>query len=175
MRITVSGHIGSGKTTVSKFLSELTSYEVYSGGYFFRKLSDEAGISLEQMNLNAEKDDGIDVSLNNMIRDFLRSHDNVIVESRLAGWISYSSGIPAFRVFLDATREERTRRVSKRENNRDMAQKVVMREESENFRFREYFNFNMEDKSIYDVVIDTEKGTADEIANKIFRMVFSNA
>ncbi len=175
MRITVSGHIGSGKTTVSKILSDLTSYDVYSGGYFFRQMSEDMHVSLEEMNLMAEKDSRTDVTLNNMIRDFLRDHDDIIVESRLAGWISYSAGIPAFRVFLDASREVRIARVSIRENDRNMAEKVVMWEESENFRFKEYFGFSMEDKSIYDVVIDTEKGSADEIANEIYRMVFSNA
>ncbi len=175
MRITVSGHIGSGKTTVSLILSKLTSFKVYSGGYFFRKMSEDMDISLEEMNIMAEKDSKLDVTLNNLIEEFLKNNDNVIVESRLAGWIAHSSNIPAFKVFLDASREVRINRVSIREHDKEIAQRVVLREESENFRFREYFQFFMDDKSIYDVVMNTELGSADEIANEIYKLAFSNA
>ena len=138
-------------------------------------MSEDMDISLEEMNIMAEKDSKLDVTLNNLIEEFLKNNDNVIVESRLAGWIAHSSNIPAFKVFLDASREVRINRVSIREHDKEIAQRVVLREESENFRFREYFQFFMDDKSIYDVVMNTELGSADEIANEIYKLAFSNA
>jgi predicted cytidylate kinase len=175
MRITISGHIGSGKTTVSKILSGLTNFSVYSGGFFFRKISEEQGISLEEMNFMAEKDSKLDFELNSLIEKFLMEHNNIIVESRLSGWIAYSANIDAYKVFLDASRNTRIDRVNKRESLSNIAEKVISREISENYRFKEYFNFDMNDKSIYDVVMDTEKGSADEIANQIYRMALSHA
>ena len=50
MRITVSGHIGSGKSTVAKILSDLTGYVPYSGGFFFRKKAGELSLSITEFN-----------------------------------------------------------------------------------------------------------------------------
>ncbi len=174
MRISISGHIGSGKTTVSNILGKLTGYKVYSGGYFFRKLADEMGVSIEDLNLLAEKDDTLDFKLNEIIEQFMKENDCIIVESRLSGWISYRAGIETFRIFLDASLDTRVSRVSKREDLEDVRNLVKLREDSENLRFLKFFNFRMEDKSIYDTVINTETGSAEEIANKIYKLVFPN-
>ena len=172
MKITVSGHIGSGKTTVAKFLGEMTGYQVYSGGYFFRKMASQMGMTIEQFNKYAETDSTMDFKLNRMIEDFIRSNDNIIVESRLCGWIAYSAKIPAFKVFLDAPLSVRIKRVGARENLKELEEKVRMREDSENFRFKEYFNFDMDDRSIYDAVIDTTEGGAEYVAEKIYSLAF---
>ncbi len=175
MRITISGHIGSGKTTVSNILGGLTGYQVYSGGFFFRRMAKEMGISLEELNLISEEDSSTDFKLNELIEQFIRDHDEIIVESRLAGWISYNAKIPVYRVFLEGSLETRVRRVASRENQADMMEKVRIREQSEDKRFKSFFNFDMDDKSIYDTVINTEEGSAEEIANKIYKLVFSRS
>ncbi|MCL4345355.1 MAG: cytidylate kinase family protein [Candidatus Thermoplasmatota archaeon] len=172
MRITVSGHIGSGKSTVSNFLGQLTGFKVYSGGFFFRKLAEDRGMTIEEFNKFAENDDTMDFILNREIEVFLRDNDNIIVESRLSGWIAHSSGIDAFKVFLDAPLDERIRRVGIRETSPDIRNRVISREESEDLRFRNYFNFDMDDKSIYDAVIDTTEGGADYVAKKIYSIIF---
>ncbi len=175
MRISISGHIGSGKTTVANLLGNLSGYKVYSGGYFFRKIAEEKQLTLEQLNLESEKNDDLDFKLNAMIEQFFRDHDNIIVESRLAGCISHQAHIKVFRVLLTASLETRVRRVSGREAGDDILDRVRLREESENRRFKKYFNFDLDDKSIYDTVIDTEQGSAEEIANKIYKLAFSNS
>ncbi|MGP6207307.1 (d)CMP kinase [Cuniculiplasma sp. SKW3] len=175
MKITVSGHIGSGKSTVSNFLSQLTGFKVYSGGYFFRKLAENMGLTIEEFNKFAETDDSMDFRLNREIEKFLRENDNIIVESRLCGWIAYSAGISAFKVFLDAPLEERVRRVTQRESSEDVRKRVLEREHSENLRFKKYFNFDMDDKSIYDAVIDTTEGGAEYVAKKIYDYIFPHA
>lgn len=175
MKISISGHIGSGKTTVSTKLGELSGYMVYSGGYFFRKMADEKHLTVEQLNLESENNDDLDFQLNKMIENFFRDHDNVIVESRLAGWISFSANIDVFRVFLDASLATRVDRVSERESDSHIMNRVRLREESENRRFKKFFNFDMEDKSIYDTVINTEEGSAEEIANKIYKHIISHS
>ena len=175
MRITVSGHIGSGKSTVSNFLSQMTGYKVYSGGFFFRKIAEEMGMTIEEFNRFAETDQAMDFRLNQQIETFLKNNDNIIVESRLCGWIAYSAGIEAFKVFLEAPLEERVRRVNQRESSKDLTQRVMERENSENLRFKKYFNFDMDNKSIYDAVIDTTQGGAEYVAKKIYNLIFPNA
>ncbi|MGP6219823.1 (d)CMP kinase [Caldiplasma sukawensis] len=167
MRITISGHIGSGKSTVSSILSNLLGYKVYSGGYFFRKLGEDKNISIEDVNKLAENDPKLDHELNNMIKEFMEKNDFIIVESRLSGFISWKFSIPAFRVFLDAPREVRMERVKQRDGKSFNPELFIDREESENMRYKKYFQFDMDDLSIYDLIVDTTSGGPDQIAKKI--------
>ncbi|MCL4349943.1 MAG: cytidylate kinase family protein [Candidatus Thermoplasmatota archaeon] len=171
MRITISGHIGSGKSTVATVLSNLTGYPIYSGGYFFRAKAKELNVSLTEYNIMMEKDSAEDRKLNDSIGKFLLEHNNIIVESRLAGWIASKSGISAFKVFLDAPLEVREMRINGRSDHEN-ALEMKKREESEDLRFLEYFGFRMDDTSIYDAVIDTTEGNADYVAGKIYRLAF---
>lgn len=167
MRITISGHIGSGKSTVSSILSNLLGYRTYSGGFFFRKLGEEKKISIEEVNKLAENDPVLDHELNNMIREFMEKNDFIIVESRLSGFISWKFSIPAFRVFLDAPLDVRMERVKQRDGSSFNKDLFIKREESENMRYKKYFNYDMDNLSIYDLIVDTTKGGPDQIAKKI--------
>ncbi len=172
MIITLSGHIGSGKSTVASILSELTGYRSYSGGYFFRKKAGEMNLSIADFNTLMETDATEDRKLNKMIGSFMTGNNDLIVESRLAGWIAKEYGISAFRVFLEAPMDVRIQRIQEREGP-DKIDDMVQRENSENRRFMEFFGYDMDDTSIYDAVIDTTEGNADYVAKKIYRLAFS--
>ena len=174
MRITISGTIGSGKSTVAKLLGNLTGFKVYSGGYFFRKAAQDHGMTVEEFNRFLENDPEYDQQLNDQIESFIRDNDNIIVESRLTGWLSYRANISAFRVFLDADIDERVRRVKKRDTPGETRKLLIEREESEIKRFRDFFNIDFTDKRIYDLVMDTDNITAQEAARRIYDMVISN-
>ncbi|MHB8361531.1 MAG: (d)CMP kinase [Thermoplasmataceae archaeon] len=174
MRIAISGTIGSGKSTVARILSEMTGYEVFSGGYFFRQAAIERNITVEQFNKLLEEDPQFDTDLNNIIQNFVRSRDNIIVESRLIGWLSYRVGIEAFKVFLDANLNVRVSRVKERDSTENTKKLITEREESENRRFMEFFKIDFSDKRIYDLVLNTDNISAEETARRIYDMVFSN-
>ena len=46
MHITITGRLGSGKTTVARMLAEKRSYTYYSTGNIMRELAAEAGLSI---------------------------------------------------------------------------------------------------------------------------------
>ena len=172
MIITLSGHIGSGKSSVASILSELTGYRSYSGGYFFRKKAEEMKLSIAEFNTLMENDATEDRKLNRMIGTFMTENKDLIIESRLAGWIAKEHEIQAFKVFLDAPMDVRVKRVQEREGPHHV-EEMVQRENSENKRFIEFFGYDMDDTSIYDAVIDTTEGNADYVAKKIYRLAFS--
>ncbi|MHB1493417.1 MAG: (d)CMP kinase [Thermoplasmataceae archaeon] len=174
MRITISGTIGSGKSTVASILSRMTGYKVFSGGYFFRKAAEDHGMTVEEFNRFLESDPTFDTKLNNNIKKFLSDNDNIIVESRLIGWLSWRGKIPAFRVFLDADIDERVRRVQKRDSSEETKNLLLDREESEIKRFREFFEIDFSDKRIYDLVLNTDSITAEEASRRIYDMVNAN-
>ena len=172
MRITISGPIGSGKSTVGYIIAERLGLSFFSGGYFFREQASSLGMDVVQYNRYAESHREIDIDLDSMIVDFLRGHDDVVVESRLAGWLCYRDNLPAFKVFLSANQQVRIDRIRKREGDgSEVAKKAIEREASEVKRYLEYNNIDYSDTSIYDVVINSDDLTAQEVAERIYGRV----
>lgn len=169
MRFTISGPIGSGKSTVGKILAKSLGYEFFSGGYFFREQARKHGMSVEEFNLFAEGHPEIDRKQDDMIAEFLASHDNIVVESRLAGWLCEVHNIEAFKVFITASFETRLSRISRREGEmRELAGLIRVREESEHRRYMELYSIDYGNTEVYDLVINTDALSASRVAEQIY-------
>lgn len=173
MRITISGPIGSGKSTVGRRLAERLNFNFFSGGTFFRELAKKHNMSLEDFNVYAEEHPEIDKQQDQLILDFLKDHDNVVVESRLSGWLCHKNGVDAFKIFIGASREERIRRVSGRESSsyENTARDLIRREESEIKRYKELYGIDYKITDIYDYVIDTDNISAEDVVLDIYDKV----
>ncbi len=173
MRLTISGPIGSGKSSVGKKLASLLGYDFFSGGTFFRQLADKYGMSLEEFNVYAENHIEIDKQQDQLILDFMKQNDNVVVESRLVGWICYGNSIDSFRIFIDAPFETRVKRVSGREKSDQsrIRELVKEREESEIKRYREFYGIDFRDGKYYDLIINTDKLSVQQVVNEIYDKV----
>ena len=167
MLLTVSGPAGSGKTTFAEALADELGYEYVSGGDIFRSLADERGLSLVEFNKLAERDDQVDRDLDRRLRETARERDGVVLESRLAGWMA--GDYADLKFWLDAPTEVRLARVAEREDTTVEAhrQRFHERAESEARRYEEYYNIDIEDRTIYDMVINTARwnpGTVVDVA-----------
>jgi cytidylate kinase len=159
MLITVSGPAGSGKTTFAEALAESLSYEYVSGGDIFRSMADERGVSLVEFNKLAEEDDQVDRDLDRRLRDIAAERTDLVLESRLAGWMAGEHADLKF--WLDAPDSVRYERIADREDKSvDIAREETdERAKSEAKRYREYYNIDIENRSIYDLVINTARWT----------------
>lgn len=159
MQITVSGLPGSGTTTISKFLAEYYELELISSGEIFRRLAKERGMTLAEFGALAEKDPSIDLALDTNQRSIIRCQDNLVLESRLAGHMA--SGVPnVIKIWIKAPLPVRVKRIQRREKSASFDEefkKTVLREKSEALRYTNYYNIDITDLSIYDLVIDSEK------------------
>ncbi|MEF8848767.1 MAG: AAA family ATPase [Candidatus Thermoplasmatota archaeon] len=171
--ITISGEVGSGKTTVGKKLSEKTGYEYVYSGMIFRKLAEEHDKTLAEFGEYCEKNEKIDKQLDEYQLNILKNKDDIIVEGRLAGWLAFKNKINSLKIFLTADLEERTRRVIKREKGdiEKRKKKIISREKSEQNRYKKYYDIDIKDRSIYDLVIDTTDKTSDEIVDLIYKKI----
>jgi len=170
MRITISGPIGSGKSTAGKILAERLGYDFFSGGYFFRQKAKEMGMSLEEFGTYAENHPEIDREIDDLNLRLLKEKENVVLESRLAGWICVKNGIDAFKVFIDASPYIREARVKGRDNVSN-GEAITAREYSERKRYMEFYSIDPEDTEIYDLIISSDALSAEQVADEIYARI----
>ena len=163
MLITISGPPGSGKSTVAAALADVLDLEHVSGGDIFRGLADERGYSLSEFNSLAEEDESIDRDLDRRLRETARERDGVVLESRLSGWMA--GDYADLRVWLDAPLGVRAARIADREGTavEDARMETAARENSEKRRYKEYYDIDFEDRSIYDLAVNTARWDAETV------------
>jgi cytidylate kinase len=163
MLITVSGPAGSGKSTLAANLAAALGYDQVSGGDIFRDLAAERGMSLVEFNRAAEDDESVDLDLDRRLRSTARERDDLVLESRLAGWMAGDHA--DLRVWLDAPLEVRAARIADREdkNVERAAEETRARTESEAGRYRDYYGIDIDDLGIYDLVVNTARWDAEGV------------
>jgi predicted cytidylate kinase len=166
--ITISGTPGSGKSTVAVLLEKKLEIKRIYSGMIFRETADKYKMSLEEFGRFCEKNNDIDKELDDRQLEILKKGD-VILEGRLAGWLAYLNKIPAFKIIIDTDIETRANRIVNREagNVEKRKKEIIKREKSEILRYKKYYNIDLKDTSIYDLVIDSGDKTPEEIVGII--------
>ncbi|WP_129113182.1 (d)CMP kinase [Halegenticoccus tardaugens] len=157
MLITVSGPPGSGKSTNAAELAARFGLEHVSGGDIFRALAAERGYSPVEFNELAEEDEGIDRDLDRRLYEIAKERDDLVLESRLAGWLA--GDFADLRLWLDAPLGVRAARIADREDKPVAVarEETERRETSEKKRYRAYYDIPIDDLSIYDVAFNTAR------------------
>ena len=173
MLLTVSGPPGSGKSTTAAALAEAFDLEHISGGDIFRELAAERGYSPVEFNELAEEDDQIDRDLDRRLDEIAQERDDVLLESRLAGWLAGDAA--DIRIWLDAPLNIRAERIADREGKDvDVAREETdRREASEAKRYHEYYNIDIRDRGIYDIVYNTARWSPEGVLGMLTTAVDS--
>lgn len=140
----------------------------------FRALADERGLSVAEFSKIAENHAAIDVELDKRLAARAQEGD-VVLESRLAGWIATNEGLDGLRVWIACDPDERARRVAEREGIPRAAARQAndVREASERQRYEEYYGIDISDLSIYDLVLDSGALAPDDLTAAILERVGS--
>jgi cytidylate kinase len=166
--ITISGLPGSGKTTVARLVArELGLAHVYAGN-IFRRQAEAGGLSLEEYVRRAETDPSIDRELDRQMEERAAAGEAVL-EGRLAAFMADRAGAPALKVFLAASEAVRARRISGREGGAaaERLREIQAREASDHRRYLDLYGVDYHDTSRYDLVMETDRRTPEEIAQAI--------
>ena len=173
MRITISGPPGSGKTTACNRLSEILGLKAVVFGKIFRELAAEKHLSLLEFGELAEKDPSIDEAIDAKILEIARENEDIILESRLSAYMLSRNSIPAFKIYLGASPEVRMSRIGVREGQtlEDAKRETVERQASEAKRYKMYYDIDINDMSVYDLVVNTDNLDPDGVIETILKAI----
>ncbi len=174
MVITISGDIGSGKSTVGRMLVQKLDYKYLSTGGIQRQIAREMGLTTLQLNVLSEKSSDIDDRIDAHTIAISEAPDNYVVDSRLAWHFIPSS----FKVYLQCSTEEAARRISldssrlgeKKETNvRNLLDKILDRRASEKRRFLQKYNVDYTLLHQYDIVVNTTSISPETVMDEVLR------
>jgi CMP/dCMP kinase len=175
MIITITGSLGSGKSTIAKLLAEKLNYKHYSTGDFMREMATERSMTLLELSKAAENDKSIDKALDDRQVDIGKRENNFVIDARL-GWYF----IPhAVKIFLDVKDEAAAKRIfdARRPDEKynttleKTLENIKTRRESEKKRYFEYYSVDYYDKKNYDFVLDTTKINVEQVLGKVYDFV----
>src|SRR3989344_1396712 len=122
LKITISGKICTGKTTLFRNLQKKLNWPVFSTSQYFRDLAGKQKLSLEKAEEQNEK---TTKKVDLRVRDLLKSKGNLIAEGWMTG-IMANDYPSILKVLLTCDNSVRIKRFSARDNiNHEQAKKMV--------------------------------------------------
>lgn len=166
MKITITGSLYSGKSTLAKSLSEELNMKLYTVGEIQRHLAQERGMTIKEYNLYMDAM-GLDEVIDKKTAEIGQKYDNFIFDARLA-W----NFIPdSFKIFLKVSEEEAVKRAildhirnaEEYKDEQEARRSILERINIENCRFKKLYNVDLYDMNNYDLIIDTSKLQLEEV------------
>lgn len=167
-KITISGKICTGKTTLFKNLQHKLDWPSFSTSQYFRQMAKTENLSLESAQ---EQNDKVTKEVDYKVKDLLKSEGKLIAEGWMTGIMADSfPGI--LKILLISDDKIRIRRFSRRE-------KITLAEAEERINKREsnlfsklqqiYRRSDFFDQKNYNLVINTSNKQPTEIVNEVLR------
>jgi len=172
-KITISGRICTGKSTLFKHLGDKLQWETFSTSTYFRTYAAQKGYSIDKAE---EQNKKITQKIDYMVRDMLESKSNLIAEGWMAGVMAYD--VPdALKVLLVCPNTIRYRRYAQRESVTLGQARTKITEREENLLSTLSTIYGIDDildPKRYNIVIDTEKSNPLEVLDEVLHEIHPN-
>lgn len=169
MLISITGKLGSGKSTICNLLKDRYGFEIYSTGAFQREVARKMGITTLELNKRLREDPSLDYVIDDAVKQLSieRAQDKLIFDSRMAWHFAEKS----FKIFLTIEPCEAARRVMLNQrgceefyaDENEACEKLVERSQVEQARFMQIYGVDYYDFNNFDLIVDTTHRTPEEI------------
>lgn len=175
MHITITGNLGSGKSSIGKILCEKYNFEIYSTGKVQRELASQMNLSTLELNQLMMSDRKYDHMIDDETSRISRAHKDkdIVFDSRLAWHFVEHS----FKVFVSVSLDVAAKRIMN--DQRGSVEKYSSLEEAKNLlaeraktestRYKDIYNLNYMDFSNYNLIIDSTYCSSEIIADIIIK------
>ena len=169
MRITISGLPGAGTTTVSKKLAKKLNYKHIDVGQVFRESALEHKMSLFDFERYVLEHLEEDRKIDEKIMNYAKENENIILEGRLTGWMTEKHKIPSFKIWFSAPKKVRAERIAQREriSFKEALKDINLREAAIRKRYKKCYGIDIDNTSVYNLIVDSSKKSPGEIVNFI--------
>ena len=163
--ITIAGALGSGKSSTGKRVASELGYSHFSSGDLFRAIAKERGLSIEEINKQAELEQEIDHAVDERLRQMADEMDFVIDSKMADHWMPESFKVylaldphtAAKRIYNHIKKEGRMSQDA--ESVEHVFETTAARQASEKKRYMTLYGVDVEDLSPFDLVVDTAPNT----------------
>ena len=170
--ITISGAVGSGKSTVAKMLAQKLGWQYYSTGMAQRQIAKEMGITTLELNALSVKDKSIDKKIDAIFKNPPWGDDNCVVDSRLAFHFIPKS----FKICLTVRDEIAGKRIlndpirsseHKYHSIKEATEASQKRHQLELKHFIKNYGLDIDNKDNFDLVVDTTHLSVEQVCQVI--------
>ena len=176
--VTISGHPGSGTSTLVDGLCQHLHWNKINGGQIFRDLAKEKGLTLEEFGQYCSEDETVDKELDALLTQTMLSGESPeIIESRLAGWWAFKNNIDCARIWIDVSEDIRASRVVNREGGSHSEQLQLIRErmDYDGARYMRYYAIDIDSHDPYTCVIQSDDLNAVEVLELVLQHLEASA
>lgn len=173
MLISITGKLGSGKSTVCNIMKERYGFEIFSTGSINREYARSLGITTLELNKRLKEDPGLDKEIDGTVTrmSIERSDDLLIFDSRMAWHFAKDT----FKIFLTIDPMEAAVRVMKNQRGDEerysdvdeACRKLVERSNVERERFIQIYGVDYHDHNNFNIIVDTTSRTPEEVVDII--------
>lgn len=168
MIISIGGLAGTGTSTTAKVLSEISGVPYISAGDIFRQMAKESELDILEFSKLAENNKDIDTEIDKRQAKLAKESENLIIEGRLSAHFSDAD----IKVWMITPFDVRAKRICQRESKTiDLVKnEIKIREASEALRYKKIHNIDINDLTVYDIIINTHRFNPTDIAKIILNL-----
>jgi cytidylate kinase len=166
VRITISGHPGSGTSTLVEAICQHKGWTSLNGGEIFRQEAKNRNLSLSEFANLCAKDFSVDSQLDEILKSkMVEPNGPKVMESRLSGWWAHLLELDCIRLWINVSETVRAERVVGREriSFEEALSSNSKRTQKDLARYEEMYGLNPEERTPYTHVIDASALTKEEV------------
>ena len=163
-RITLSGEVASGKSTIGKLLAGQLTYSFVSIGNQTRAYVEEQGKSIVEFQKTCLLNPDLDKEIDTKFSEDCNSNEKLVIDYRLG----FKFIKNAYHIYLGSKEDTALNRL--KDSQRSNETHYTLRERNETFRkqFENAYGINYTDPQHYDLVVDVENfGSPEDIVTQV--------